>query len=99
MGFCGELFYRMEPEHKRAELDVKLIPEAQGRGIATAGLSWLIERIFAGEPEIDAVWTEPIPQNTASRALYARCGLLERRRRRPAARAVLLGEKGSGSDA
>jgi RimJ/RimL family protein N-acetyltransferase len=80
LGFCGELFYRIDPPHHRAELDVKLVPEAQGQGIATAGLSWLIERIFAREPEVDAVWTEPIPENAASRALYTRCGLAETRR-------------------
>ena len=76
-GFCGELFYRIDSHHRRAELDVKLVPEAQGRGIATTGLSWLIQRIFTREPEVDAVWTEPVPDNAPSRALYARCGLAE----------------------
>jgi RimJ/RimL family protein N-acetyltransferase len=77
VGFCGELFYAVEAAHRRAALDVKLVPEAQGRGIATAALSWLIERVFDREPEVDAVWTEPWPENRASRALYARCGLVE----------------------
>ena len=49
----------------------------EGHGIATARLSWLIDRIFATEPDVDAVWTEPWPENRASRALYARCGLVE----------------------
>ena len=77
LGFCGELFYVVDAVHRRAELDVKLVPPAQGHGIATAGLSWLIERIFATEAGVDAVWTEPWPANHASRALYARCGLVE----------------------
>lgn len=77
LGFCGELFYRLDPEHRRAELDIKLVPEAQGRGIATAGLSRLIELVFERELRADAVWTEPTPENRASRALYARCGLTE----------------------
>ena len=80
LGFCGELFYRVDGEHRRAELDIKLLPEAQGRGIATVGLSWLIERVFDEEPGLDAVWTEPTPENHASRALYTRCGLSETRR-------------------
>jgi RimJ/RimL family protein N-acetyltransferase len=80
LGFCGELFYRADSVHRRAELDVKLVPEVQGRGIATAGLSWLIECVFTREPEVDAVWTEPTPENAASRALYARGGLAETRR-------------------
>jgi RimJ/RimL family protein N-acetyltransferase len=77
VGFCGELFYVVDAVHRRAELDVKLVPPAQGHGIATAGLTWLIERIFATEPDVDAVWTEPWPENRASRALYGRCGLVE----------------------
>jgi RimJ/RimL family protein N-acetyltransferase len=77
LGFCGELFYVVDAVHRRAELDVKLVPPAQGHGIATAGLSWLIERIFATEPDVDAVWTEPSPENRASRSLYGRCGLVE----------------------
>ena len=77
VGFCGELFYRIDFDRRRAELDVKLVPEAQHRGIATAALSWLIDLVFASEPRADAVWTEPVPENAASRALYARCGLVE----------------------
>jgi RimJ/RimL family protein N-acetyltransferase len=77
VGFCGELFYAVDASHRRAGLDVKLVPEAQGRGFATAALSWLIDRVFEAEPDVDAVWTEPWPANSASRALYARCGLTE----------------------
>jgi len=77
VGFCGELLYKVDPVHRRAELDVKLVPEAQGRGIATAALSQLIECVFEQEPDVDAVWTEPWPENSASRALYTRCGLAE----------------------
>jgi hypothetical protein len=32
-GFCGELYYAADKEHKRAGLDIKLIPETQGRRI------------------------------------------------------------------
>lgn len=77
VGFCGELFYKVDRAHRRAELDVKFVPEAQGRGIATVAFSRLIERLFEQEPDVDAVWTEPWPENGASRALYARCGLVE----------------------
>lgn len=78
--FCGELFYRVDAPHRRAELDVKLMPEAQGRGVASEGLGWLIERVFEREPDVDAVWTEPWPENDAARALYTRCRLVETRR-------------------
>jgi RimJ/RimL family protein N-acetyltransferase len=77
VGFCGELVYKVDRAHRRAELDVKLVPEAQGRGIATVALSRLIASVFEQEPDVDAVWTEPWPENRASRALYERCGLVE----------------------
>ena len=77
LGFCGELFYRVDPEHRRAGLDVKLVPPAQGRGIARASFSRLIELVFEEEPDVEAVWTEPSPVNVAARALYTRCGLVE----------------------
>jgi RimJ/RimL family protein N-acetyltransferase len=74
VGFCGELFYRLDTSG-RAELDVKLVPEAQGRGLATAGLRWLIHRVFSSEPDARLVWTEPVAENERAQALYARCGL------------------------
>lgn len=75
IGFCGEAFFAVEAARRRASLDIKLRPEAQGRGIATEALRWLIQRVFAGEPSVDAVWTEPSPENVTARRLYERCGL------------------------
>ena len=75
IGFCGEAFYAVAEPPRRAGLDIKLRPEAQGRGIATLALRMLIERVFSAEPDVDAVWTEPSPENHAARRLYERCGL------------------------
>jgi RimJ/RimL family protein N-acetyltransferase len=75
LGFCGELYYAVDAEHRRAGLDIKLRPEAQGGGRGTAGLSALIRQVFASEPQVDAVWTEPGDDNEAASALYTRCGL------------------------
>ena len=80
IGFCGEAYYRTDVVHGRAELDIKLRPEAQGRGVGTAALSALIDLVFDREPEIDAVWTEPWPENEKAQALYTRCGLEPRPR-------------------
>ena len=79
-GFCGEAYYATDLAHGRASLDIKLIPEEQGRGLAFDALSTLISHIFETEPGIDAVWTEPSEQNLASRKLYTRCGLKPRPR-------------------
>jgi RimJ/RimL family protein N-acetyltransferase len=85
VGFCGELFYLLDSSGG-AELDVKLVPGAQGRGLATEGLRWLIDRVFSSEPGARLVWTEPVAANVRAQALYARCGL------EPTARPEELGD-------
>jgi RimJ/RimL family protein N-acetyltransferase len=76
LGFVGELYYRVERRHRRAALDIKLRPEAQGRGLAGAGLRALCELVFAAEPGVDVVWVEPSRENVRARRLYARCGFV-----------------------
>lgn len=78
--FCGELFYMKKLEHRRAGLDIKLLPESQGKGLATEALKLFIDIIFKTEGQIDAVWTEPSKDNTSARDLYTRCGLEEKDR-------------------
>lgn len=80
IGFCGEAYYAADPIQRRAGLDIKLLPDAQGQGIAVDALTTLIRHIFEIEPGIQAVWTEPSEQNLASRKLYTRCGLKPRPR-------------------
>ena len=75
LGFCGEVFYAVDEVHARAGLDIKFIPAAQGQGLATDALKTLIRMVFESEPDIDAVWTEPAPENVAACKLYDRCGL------------------------
>jgi len=84
--FCGEVYYAVDREHRRAGLDIKLLPRVQGRGIASTALQQLIELVFTAEKDIDAVWTEPSGKNQAARNLYGRCGL------KPAARPRDMGE-------
>ncbi|HSG13207.1 MAG TPA: GNAT family N-acetyltransferase [Gaiellaceae bacterium] len=75
IGFCGELFSAVDRGTGRAALDVKLLPAARGRGVATAALRWLVDLVFESEPDVELVWTEPWPENEAAMRLYARCGL------------------------
>ncbi len=72
-------FYRKDLEHKRAGLDIKFLPEAQGQGLATEALQLIIDYIFKNEDNIEAVWTEPSEENRAARNLYARAGLAKER--------------------
>jgi RimJ/RimL family protein N-acetyltransferase len=80
IGFCGEVYYAVEPLHQRAGLDIKLRPETQGQGIATDALMTLIQHVFKSELDVDSVWTQPSQINIAARALYTRCGLKEKPR-------------------
>ncbi len=78
--FCGELSYRKVIKHKRAWLDIKFLPEAQGRGLATEALQLFIDYLFETDEDVEAVWAEPSEKNTAARRLYARLGLEEKER-------------------
>ncbi len=78
--FCGEVFYRVDDPPITASLDIKLLPAAQGRGLATAALAELIQLVARSEPSVREVWTEPWPRNIRAQRLYARCGLTPRRR-------------------
>jgi len=75
IGFCGELYCDLNRAHRRAGLDIKFTPGAQGDGRSRIALRSLIRWIFATLPEADAVWTEPVASNLASRTLYYSCGL------------------------
>jgi RimJ/RimL family protein N-acetyltransferase len=75
--FLGEVFCRLDPEGRRAGLDIKFLPRAQGRGLSRDALLGLIDWVFATFPETDAVWTEPRADNLAARTLYYSCGLRE----------------------
>ncbi len=74
IGFCGEIYYAVDAEHKRAGLDIKLRPEAQGQGLATDALKTIIQHVFQTEKTVQVIWTEPRKENAASQELYTRCG-------------------------
>jgi RimJ/RimL family protein N-acetyltransferase len=79
-GFCGELYYEIDRSHRMANLDIKLVPEAQGKGIATQAFSHLIDVVFQSEPDVKSVWVEPWPDNKAAKSLYRRCRMSQRPR-------------------
>ena len=66
--YCGESFYRIDPEHRSAALDIKLFAFARGRGIASAGLSHAIREAFRNGAE--TVWVDPTRENAKAIALY-----------------------------
>ena len=74
--YCGESFYRIDPEHQSAALDIKLFAFARGRGIAAAGLSYAIKEAFRNGAE--SVWVDPNPENAKAIALYKRLGFRQK---------------------
>ncbi len=74
--YCGEAFYRIDPEQRSAALDIKLFSFARGRGIGTAGLSHAIREAFRNGAE--SVWVDPNPENSKAIALYRRLGFREK---------------------
>jgi len=73
LGFCGEVYCEVDTSHRRAGLDLKFRPAAQGQGLATEALLILIDWVFETFEAVDAVWTEPSVENLAAMKLYARC--------------------------
>ena len=74
--YCGESFYRIDPEHQSAALDIKLFAFARGRGIAAAGLSHAIREAFRNGAE--TVWVDPNPENAKAIVLYKRLGFRQK---------------------
>lgn len=71
--FCGEAYYRIEPEHGNAAcMDIKLLPSARGRGIASSALSFALGQAF--EYGASFAWVDPVPENLAAIALYRHLG-------------------------
>ncbi len=80
IGFCGELYYSMDTSHRRAGLDIKFRPEAQGHGMAADALQALIRHVFETECDVNIGWAEPANANIPAQKLYARCGLEPQKR-------------------
>jgi ribosomal protein S18 acetylase RimI-like enzyme len=77
IGYCGETYYRIEPSRGYASvLDIKLVPRARGKGIASAALTYAMEQAFANGAA--RVWVDPNPENKNALALYRRLGFVEK---------------------
>jgi len=79
VGYCGETFYNVDIETGTACLDIKLLPVAQGQGIAQTALKFVINKAFdVGNAE--RVYVEPHPDNRKSWALYEKVGFISKPR-------------------
>ncbi len=70
--YCGETFYEVD-ETGLAAMDIKLLPEARGQGIASAALSFALDAAFhAGGAK--RAYVDPDIRNEKALALYDRLG-------------------------
>ena len=72
IGYCGETFYEVDGTGL-ACMDIKLLPCAQGLGIAKQALSYALDAAFA-QGKAEYAYVEPHPDNRKARALYERLG-------------------------
>lgn len=72
--YVGELFYRVLDD--KAQLDIKLMPQFQGRGYGSYCLSWLIQYVFK-HTECTGLYVDPNPDNLAALRLYHALGFKE----------------------
>lgn len=71
LGSCG--FWRLVPEHSRAELGYELAPEAWGQGVMTEALAAVLEFGFGGMG-LHSVEAHIHPENTGSRRVLEKLG-------------------------
>lgn len=74
IGYCGETFYDVD-DTGLAAMDIKLLPEARGQGIAYASLSHALTQAFSAGGAKRA-YVDPNPENARALALYAALGFL-----------------------
>lgn len=76
--YCGEAFYNVD-ETGLAAMDIKLLPEARGKGIAFAALSHALSAAFT-QGNAKVAYVDPNPENRKALSLYAALGFLPARR-------------------
>lgn len=74
--YCGETFYRIDPDTKMATMDIKLNKNARGKGIGKAGLSHATEQAFAQGAV--ACCMDPDTRNEKALALYRKLGFVDK---------------------
>lgn len=79
LGYCGETYYEIDTVHDLATLDIKLLPKAQGKGIANKALSYAIHQVFEHSLASRA-YVEPNPENKKAWKLYDKLGFISKPR-------------------
>jgi len=78
IGYCGESFYDVD-ETGLACMDIKLLPDTRGKGIASFALSHALDHAFLIGCA-NRAYVDPNPENTAAMRLYRTLGFRETER-------------------
>lgn len=76
--YCGESFYDVD-DIGLACMDIKLLPDARGKGIAYQAMYHALDAAFQ-EGNADRAYVDPDPENHKALALYRRLGFTETKR-------------------
>jgi RimJ/RimL family protein N-acetyltransferase len=79
IGYCGEAFYDVDRGHDVARLDIKLLPRAQGKGIAAYAFSHVIDQVFSNNLATKA-YADPQPKNKKALKLCEELGFVSKPR-------------------
>lgn len=74
LGIIG--FYRIQPEHYRAEIGYMILPEFQGKGIVTESIQTLLKYAF-NEMNLHSVEAVIDPDNLASERVLQKCNFIK----------------------
>lgn len=77
--FVGETFYSVDTASQTGALDIKLMPNFWGRGIARRALAFAIGQAFA-KGQAERVYVEPHVDNKRALRLYQHLGFVKRHR-------------------
>lgn len=71
--YIGETYYNIDTQHGNlASLDIKLLSQARGKGVAGRALSFAIDQAFKNGAV--KVYVDPVKENRKAIALYERLG-------------------------
>lgn len=79
IGYCGETYYGIDKEHDLAEMDIKLLPCARGKGIAYHALRFSLNEVFSKKLASRA-YVDPNPENKKAWNLYYKLGFKDKKR-------------------
>ena len=78
LGYCGETGYALEENeffwNGNCGIDIKLMPMAQGKGIAEYAIRKIIDEMLLEKVKYVSIWVDPNEKNSSAIKLYVKLG-------------------------